>query len=406
LDKDCHDTSIEIFDANGDGRQDIFVAGGGYHDYTTNDERLIPRLYLNQSNGIFKKSDFGWKKSISAGKMLSFDVNGDGYKDIFIGGRLIPGRWPETPQSYILINDGKGFFTDKTYEVCKELSKVGMVTDAFYLDMNGDKNNELIIVGEGMPVTIFSNQRNKLVNTTSQFLEEDLSGFWNCIKAEDMTGDGILDIFLGNIGLNHQLKVKEKFPVEIIYSDFDGNGSIDPILCTFILNDIYPLVARDELFKQLPYLKKKFTDYEGFSTAKIRDIFSDKELSKSKKLTVNTLESILLTGNKNSKFQKSELPVQIQNAPANCIEIVDVNADGKKDLLVFGNNSNLQLKLGMITANKGQLFLSDGNGKFTYVPQNESGLQVKGDVYKSWWVGDKLFISASGQPVQSYKLNR
>lgn len=405
-DKDCHDACIELTDVNNDGKPDIIIGSGGYHDYSEEDERLIPRLYMNQSNGKFKKVDFGWQKPISAGKILSFDINGDGFTDLFIGGRLIPGRWPETPASYLLINDGKGKFVDKTKEICPELAKSGMITDAVYLDINNDKKSELIIAGEGMPIRIYTLQNSKLINTKSQFLETEMAGFWNCIKAEDLTGDGVIDLIFGNIGLNHQLKVKEKYPVEIVYSDFDDNGSIDPILCTYILNDVYPLVTRDELFKQLPYLKKKFTNYEDFSNAQLKDIFSDKELKNSNKLIVNQLETVFLKGNNNAKFQMLTLPIQMQSAPVNRIETGDVNGDGFKDLMVFGNNSNFQLKLGMITANKGQCYIGDGKGNFSYVPQNKSGLKVKGDVYKTWWMNEKLYVAASGQAIQPYKTNK
>ena len=181
------------------------------------------------------------------------DINGDGAPDIFVGGRVVPGSYPETPQSYILINDGKGNFSDQTENICPELSKAGMITDAAWVDLDLDNKNELVIVGEWMPVTVYKIENGKLVNSTSKFFDKNYSGWWNKITVGDFNGDKRPDLIIGNMGLNTQFKASEKEPLEMYYKDFDNNGSVDPIFSFYIQGQRYPYLTRDELLGQLPY---------------------------------------------------------------------------------------------------------------------------------------------------------
>jgi enediyne biosynthesis protein E4 len=401
----CHDATIEVFDANGDGQPDIYIGSGGYHQFAINDTALIDRLYINNGNGNFTQADMGWSEPISTGVVCANDINGDGFMDLFIGGSIVPGRWPEIPKSAILINDKTGKFIDKTQDYNSTISNIGMVTDANWTDLNGDGTKELIIIGEWMPITIFELQGGKLVNVSDQYFDEKLHGLWNALVIEDVNRDGILDILASNFGTNHQLKAVKDQITELYYNDYDDNGSIDPILCTYIMNSSYPYITRDELLKQLVRLKKKFPDYKTFADAKLSDVLTKEEIKSSKRHFVNHLETTLFLGQSSGKYKIQSLPPEIQYSSVHNLLMLDVNNDGNRDLVALGNNSHLQLKVGMVAANYGQLFIGDGKGNFTFVPQYLSGINVKGDVRSVVMDKNKLMIGATGLPLQTYIIN-
>ena len=181
-DKQSEDADAVFFDANGDGFIDLYVVSGGYHQYTENDPLLQDRLYLNDGKGNFTKAADAlpvMHASKSCARIA--DVNGDGKPDLFVGGRVIPGRYPETPPSYLLINDGKGHFTDQAATLAPALQRIGMITDAAWLDMNGDGKKDLVVTGEWMPVSVFINRNGKLENKTKDYFEKEYSGWWNKI---------------------------------------------------------------------------------------------------------------------------------------------------------------------------------------------------------------------------------
>ena len=234
-DKLSEDADAAFFDANGDGFIDLYVCSGGYHNYTPDDALLQDRLYLNDGKGNFTKAtDALPVMHVSKSCVRAADINGDGYPDIFVGGRVIPGRYPETPQSYLLINDGKGHFTDQVAALSPSLQRIGMVTDAAWIDMNADNKKDLVLVGEWMPVTVFINVNGKLENKTSSYFDKEYTGWWNKLLISDFNGDGKPDLVVGNYGLNSQCKVSDKEPAEMYYKDFDDNGSVDPMLCFYI----------------------------------------------------------------------------------------------------------------------------------------------------------------------------
>ncbi|MEO6630365.1 MAG: VCBS repeat-containing protein, partial [Mucilaginibacter sp.] len=200
-DKKSTDVAAVFFDANGDGRPDLYVCSGGYADYLPDDALLQDRLYLNNGKGNFTKAKGAlpqMKTSKSCVKVA--DINGDGFPDLFVGGRVVPGRYPEAPQSYILVNDGKGHFTDETSKYNPALRNIGMVTDAAWVDMNGDKKPDLVLVGEWMPITVFENANGKLTDATNKYFDNKYRGWWNCLQVIDINHDGHPDLIAGNLG--------------------------------------------------------------------------------------------------------------------------------------------------------------------------------------------------------------
>jgi enediyne biosynthesis protein E4 len=408
-DSASEDVSAVFFDANGDGYPDLYVASGGY-EFHNGDTALQDRIYFNDGKGNFKKSlhalpDLRFSKSC----VRFADVNGDGASDLFLGGRVIPGKYPLSPGSRILLNDGKGNFKDATAEICPALLHIGMVTDALWIDLNGDHQMDLIVVGEWMPIKVFINDKGKLEDKSSEYIKFPSTGWWNCIIAEDFDGDGDLDLVLGNTGLNTQFKASAKEPVTLYYKDFENKGTIDPILCYFVNGVSYPAASRDDMTDQLPSLKKKFLEYKSFADAGIHDIFSDEQLKGSGLLRAEMMQTVYLENRGKLGFVLKQLPLEAQYAPVYAINALDVNQDGKKDLVLSGNNSWTRIKFGRYRANHGEVFLGDGRGGFTYVPQSKSGLNIREDIRSAQVISSgkkiQILFGANNSRVISYILD-
>lgn len=402
-DKLSDDTDAIFADVNGDGHTDLYVCSGGYHHLEPDATVLQDRLYINDGNGNFTKAmDALPVMRTSKSCVRVSDVNGDGAPDLFVGSRAIPGRYPETPESYLLINDGKGKFTNAIASWSTSLQTIGMVTDAAFTDLNGDKINDLIIVGEWIPVTVFINENGKLADRTRDYFSKPYSGWWNKIITGDFNRDGKTDLVIGNMGLNSQCKASDAEPAEMFYKDFDNNGSVDPILCSYIQGASYPYVTRDELLEQIGSKRKRFPDYKSYADATLTDIFTPEELTGVKKLSANYLRTVCFLSDAQGKFHEKTLPVEVQMSPVYVIIPLDYNADGKEDLILGGNINHARLKFGKYDANYGMLLQGDGNGNFNYISQQRSGFRLTGDVRSALTLGNTVIFGLNQQPVQVY----
>ncbi|MFT4155979.1 VCBS repeat-containing protein [Parafilimonas sp.] len=404
-DKQSTDADAVFFDANGDGFTDLYVAGGGYNDFTPDDILLLDRLYMNDGKGNFiKAADALPEMRVSKSCARVADVNGDGHPDIFVGGRVMPGNYPETPKSYLLINDGKGHFKDETASLAPGLQKAGMITDAAWADLNNDSRNDLIVIGEWMPVTIFINDNGKLVNKTKDYFEKEYSGLWNKLLVGDFNKDGKPDIIIANQGLNSQCKATDKAPAALYYKDFDGNGAVDPMLCFYIQGKSYPYMSRDELITQMPGMQKKFPDYKTYADATINDLFTKSELKNAGHLKVNYLKTVLFESSAGGRFRERELPLQAQYSPVFTITAFDYDKDGNEDILLCGNINHARLRFGKFDANYGVLLHNNGKGNFTYVPQNVSGFNIRGDVRSVTAINNTLIFALNQGAVKAYAI--
>ncbi|WP_291961295.1 VCBS repeat-containing protein [Maribacter sp.] len=404
-DQQYSDTDISLIDINKDGNLDAYIASGGYHHLEPNDPLLQDRVYLGDGKGNFKKHKNALPKMLTSTGSITFsDINNDSYIDIFVGGYSIPGRFPEIPRSYILINDGTGKFTDHTDTIQPELKNVGMVTDAVWADMDGDQQNDLIVVGEWMPISIYLNKSGKLINETHNFFNESLSGLWTSLHVTDLNKDGKPDIIAGNIGTNTQFKLSIERPAELYYSDFDHNGSIDPILNFYIDGKSYPYVTRDELLGQLSGKRQIFNSYEKYAEATINDILDETELQKAKKLAITHQKTTVLMSNKSDRYKNISLPIQAQYSPISSIVSSDFNNDGIMDLLLLGNNDFYKLRIGKFDANYGTVLLGKADGNFKYLPQTQSGLSIKGSDTHALLINDELIFTSYGAATETYQL--
>ncbi|MBL4674997.1 MAG: VCBS repeat-containing protein [Mucilaginibacter sp.] len=393
-----------FFDANGDGKPDLYLAKGGYANYEPNTANLQDELYLNEGNGRFvlTKTGLPTLNANSKSCVVPCDFDGDGDIDLFVGGRVIPGKYPVTPQSYLLINDGKAHFTVADVP----FAKIGMVTDAQWVDLNNDKRKDLVLCGEMMPITIFLNTAKGFEDHTVDYFASPQKGFWFKMAFADVNGDGTPDLIAGNLGQNSQIHASEKEPAELYYADFDDNGSIDPFLNFYVDGKSYPFVSRDEINEQIYSMRRRFTSYKAYADASMKEILNADELAKAQKLLANTTATTLFI-NKGGKFTQAELPLDAQFAPVTQILTNDFDKDGKQDILLLGNRSDNRLKIGSMDANYGVLLKGDGKGGFTYITQPVSGLSVTGDVKSAVETRvdnvNYLIIGTSGNPLQFFK---
>jgi hypothetical protein len=405
-DKESQDADAVFFDANGDGFNDLYVVSGGYASFKDADPLFQDRLYLNDGKGGFVKA-LGALPSMLVSKSVARvgDFNGDGKLDLFVAGRNAGSRYPEPPKSFILINDGKGHFTDQISKIAPDLEHIGMVTDAAAFDLNGDKKQDLVLVGDWMPVTVFINEGSKLKNKTEKYFDKQYTGWWNSLKVDDLNGDGKADLVVGNLGLNSQCRVSDAEPAELCYKDFDDNGAVDPILCFYIMGKSYPYLTRDELLDQMSIMRPRFNDYKSYADAGLKEVFTDEEREGAKTLTANYLNTAYFEGTADGKFKEKALPVQSQFAPVYTITSLDYDGDGHKDLLLCGNIYQSRIRFGKYDANHGVLLKGNGKGGFTYVPELQSGLKLKGDVRSVTALNNTLLIGINQQKMRAFRFN-
>jgi hypothetical protein len=373
-DRNYEDAGAVLFDADGDKDPDLYVVSGG-SEYPLNDDYYQDRLYLNDGKGNFSRATDALPRITASGYCVeAHDFDGDGDLDLFVGGRVSPGYYPTSPQSFVLRNEG-GRFTDATDQAAPEFRNIGMVTGLRWGDLDGDGAPELVASGEWMPITVFKAENSQLRNATEAFGLSGTNGWWNCLALADADADGDLDILAGNLGLNTRLKA----PLKLYARDFDGNGSIDPVI-SFMENDKeYPLPRRENLIKQLPGLKKKFVYYGPYSVATMQDIFSANELRQAQVLEANEFRTTLFLNQGKGVFQPQPLPLEAQLSPTMQFLAEDLNGDGHTDILLAGNSYGADTESGPYDAGNGLVLPGDGKGGFRPLHGKESGFWASKD---------------------------
>jgi enediyne biosynthesis protein E4 len=395
----AEDVDAQFFDADQDGDLDLYVVTGGY-EFGVDDQQLQDRLYKNDGRGNFMSAQLPDLRS-SGSCVRPCDYDRDGDLDLFVGGRIVPGRYPETPKSYLLVNNGRANFVIASETVTDKLSDVGMVTDGVWTDVNADGFADLVVVGEWMKVTVFICDGKTLSDKTSSFFSDSTNGFWNCIVARDIDRDGDTDLVAGNHGLNSQIKPSLAGPATLYYADFDANGSVDPLVFYYIKGESFPFATRDELTEQLPAFKKKFTTYGAYATAKLENILSSVAIEKSEKLSAYMLESVVFR-NDGGRFTTVSLPVQAQYAPIYSMAFMDVDGDGLEDLITGGNHARTKARTGMLKGNHGFVFLANPDGTFRHVSPEVTGINLIDDVREILVDGNNVIFGCNDQPLRSF----
>lgn len=376
-DQISEDVNSLFFDADKDGDLDLYVCGGG-SEHSNISNALADRLYLNDGKGNFSKSEqlLPTSKLESTSVARASDFDNDGDTDLFVGVRSQPFGYGLPVNGYILQNDGTGKFSNVTEEVAPGLIKIGMITDAAWADIDNDKDSDLILVGEYLSVNVFVNNNGKLIRNELP----NLKGWWNRIEQTDIDSDGDIDFVIANHGLNSRFRASVDKPITLVVNDFDKNGTIEQILCTYKGDKSYPVVLRHDLMMQIPSLKKKYLKYESYKDQTITDIFSSNELKEASFLEAQELRTGLLINDGKGNFLFRALPEVAQCSPMYAISVFDFDGDGKLDIILGGNLYRVKPEAGRYDASFGAFLKGDGKGNFTSIPTLNSGLLLDGEV--------------------------
>lgn len=375
------DVDCVFFDANGDGFDDLYVVSGG-NEYSSSSVALNDRLYFGSGNGSFRTSSQPLPSSTtfeSTSTVSVVDFDNDGDIDLFVGSRAIPFNYGIPASGYLLINDGKGHFTDRTEKLATGLRNIGLITDSEWLDVNGDGFPDLVLVGEWMPITVFVQEAGRLVNRTGELGFEKTHGWYYTIATGDFNKDGRMDFAVGNHGLNSRFKATESNPIKMYVNDFDGNGTIEQIICLTQNNRDYPLPLRNDLLSQMPGLRKQLIHYSDYEGKSMTDLFSDNVLSKSIVKTAYLFNSAVYL-NTATSFKRVDLPIEAQFSVVYSLTADDFDSDGNLDLLLGGNQHRAKPETGIYAASRGLLLKGTGNGDFKTVPENISGVGIEGEI--------------------------
>ncbi len=376
------DVDALFFDADGDEDLDLYVAKGS-NEFMGRNAQLIDRLFFNDGIGNFTQSTQVLPvkentESTSCVRAADFDQDGD--LDLFVGVRLKNGVYGYPASSYLLENNGQGNFTNITKEKASDLHQIGMVTDAIWTDTDNDKDLDLVIVGDWMPIKILENQNGTLTHHSPLITHHSNTGFWNTIQAGDFNQDGAIDFVIGNHGKNSRLKASKDEPITMHINDFDQNRTAEQIISIYNNGESYPLALRHDLVMQMPSLKKKYLYYKDYKGQKVADIFEEEQLKNAIELSVTNTATSLAINNGDGTFSIKALPIEAQLAPVNAILVKDFNQDDKPDLLLGGNFYQSKPELGIYDASYGLLLAGDGKGEFKALPAEQSGFSVKGAI--------------------------
>ena len=367
--------SIALFDLENDGDLDMYLVSGS-NEFNPENIQYTDRLLINDGLGNFNiAKDKLPTINASGSVVVTTDYDHDGYVDLFIGGRTPYSQYPKPEKSYLLKNVN-GNLKDVTDAIAPELKNLGMITDALWADIDLDGNDDLIIVGELMPITIFKNHLTSFKRTQHTGVEE-LLGWWERIIKTDIDNDGDIDFIVGNIGANNLHQPSFERPVTVIAKDFDNNGTIDPVMFAYFkdsfINPTYnsfPVNFWGDLNGQSPIFRAKYNTFKSYSKATIENLFNEDELND---------KSIIMENLGDGTFKYSPLPTDAQVSPINGMVTLDYNNDQKEDVLLVGNNYGNEVFIGRYDAFNGGLLTNNNNGNFEFLPTSESGFLVPGD---------------------------
>jgi hypothetical protein len=368
-----------FFDATGAGHADLYLTSGGVrHD--RGDPALNDRLYLNDGKGHFTLAPGGYlpDKAESTAVVAAADFEGTGRKGLFVGGRVVPGHWPQAPRSFLFRNVG-GKLVDVTDELAPELRNIGMVTAAVWADIDHDGRPDLIVATEWGPITYFHNNGHGFDNWTQKAGLSQRKGWWSALAVADLNGDGRLDLICGNVGLNTKYHASLSEPTVLYAGDVDGSGKDQLIEAQYEGGKLYPVRGRSKLAYVFPWISKKFPTFEAYADATVADIFPAESLAKARRYEANELASGIYFQKPDGTFEFKPLPSIAQVSPISGIVVRDLDGDGVLDVYCVGNNYGPEPSTGRFDGGVGILLKGDGHGGLHPVVSWKSGLAAQGD---------------------------
>ena len=411
-DKFYEDLGIQIFDADNDGDQDIYIASGG-NEFNEGSQGYEDRFYENKGKLIFERNLSAIPDTRISGLEVSLnDYDKDGDLDLFVGGRLSPKKYPYPSNSRILENQsssGNIQFVDVTEKKNSALKNIGLVTTSKWVDIDGDSWEDLVIAGEWMSIRIFKNNEGKsFTEVTKDVYKAKQRGWWYDIEKGDFDNDGDMDLIVGNLGLNYKYHASVDKPFRVYLNDFDENATYDIVLSYKSDDTEYPVRGRQCSSEQMPAIKEKFKNYNSFASASLEEIYSDQMLEESLKYEISSFASVYLE-NKDGKFIAKNLPYQAQLSNINAMVVKDIDNDGNLDIVLGGNMYNAEVETPRNDASYGLWLKGDGNNGFSAQLPRETGLVIRGDVrnIKAIRVGDEshLLVAKNDQELQQIRVN-
>ncbi len=396
------DDAVLFFDADHDGDLDLFIGAGGNKNAALSRE-MQNRLFKNDGKGNFTLDAAAFPASgMNTGTAVACDFNHDGYPDLFVGGRSVSREYGINPISFLYLNDGNGHFTDVTKTIAPEIANIGMVTGAVWADIQGNKDKELVIVGEWMTPRIFAYQAGKFVEINTNL--NNLYGWWQTVAAADLDGDGKEDLILGNIGENFYLNPTEAKPVKLWIDDFDQNGTADIVLTRTINEKDMPVFLKHDVEDLLPSIKKKNLRHKDFASKSIQELFAPELLQQAKIKQFNYAPSCIAYNAGPGKFVIQPLDKMVQLSSVNAVNCSDIDGDGVKDIIIGGNKFWFPTQFGRLDASFGSVLINKGKRNFTWLYPNQSGLDITGEVKDIVSIAEKdkkqlLFLLNDAFPV-------
>jgi hypothetical protein len=381
------DAGILLFDADGDGDLDMYIASGGYQE-ERNTASYRDRFYINDGKGNFTLDTTAFPVNLASKSCVrAVDYDNDGDLDIFIAGRVDPRNYPKPVSSFIYRNDSENGhikFTDVTGTVAKDLLNIGLVCDAVFTDFDNDGWSDLILAGEWMPITFLKNDKGVFKNVTAASGISNYLGWWTTITPGDFDNDGDIDYVVGNLGENSFYKTSDRYPVSVYAKDFDKNGILECIPTKYlkdkdgILKE-FTAHTRDDVVEQMPFIKKKFLTYKSFAEASFDKLFTPEELKGALKLQANYFKSAFIRNKGNGTFEISALPEMAQFSSLNGMVTDDFDGDGNLDVVINTNDYGTEVSTGRYDALNGLVLKGKGDGTFMPLSILQSGIYIPGN---------------------------
>ena len=376
-----NDGPLLLFDADGDGMNDLLVTRAG-SSLPAGSPEYQPRLFLNDGHGGLRPAPAGALPAlpVSAGAAAAADFDRSGRLGVFIGGRVVPGQYPLSPRSALLANRG-GRFEDVTDQVAPGLREIGMVTGALWSDVDGDGWPDLLLTLEWGSVRYFHNDQGRKFEDWSEragFAAAG-TGWWSSIAAADFNGDGRLDYAVGNVGLNTPYSATQEHPALVFYGDFKGDGDRQLIEAYHEGDKIYPRRTRRDLGAVIPGILKRFPRNDYYARATLGEILGEERLAAAQRFAATEFRSGVFLSQPDGTHRFEPLPRIAQISPIQGMVAGDFDGDGRADLYAVQNSYSPIPSIGRFDGGLSQLLRGDGRGGFTPVPPAESGLVVPGD---------------------------
>jgi len=418
--KHWDDMGLLLFDADGDGDLDLYIAAGGYGNIP-NGPAFGDKLYINDGRGNFTLDMEALPRNFTSKSCVrAIDYDHDGDLDLFVAGRVFPWNYPKAVSCSIYRNDtkdGKVKFTDVTSTVASPLLDVGMVCDAVWTDFDNDGWPDLILAGEWMPVRFLKNDHGQFRDITASSKIGGQVGWWNSITAGDFDNDGDIDYVVSNLGGNSFYKASDKYPVSIYAKDFYNQGIVQCMLTSFIKDrqggrlKEFASESRDDLIAQLPFLKKRFLTYNKFAATTFDHVFTPQELANAIKYSANNFKSAFIRNNGNGTFTMEPLPDMAQYSAINGMVTDDFDGDGNLDICMSTNDYGTVPSYGRYDALNGLILKGDGKGKFTPLSILQSGIFIpeNGKALVKLRGSDGKYLIAASQnkgPLKMFALNK